>query len=123
MFKSWWGNQIYSLVAQSVERLTVNQNVPGSSPGKGAKFMHKIKIFSHIIDTPDSLMIFNNQFSLYFVKNLKCNKSTLILHRISLLYPTHPLIIKAMIKEYLIIIIIYYLYFYILIIHHIFNFN
>ena len=64
MFKSWWGNQIYSLVAQSVERLTVNQNVPGSSPGKGAKFMHKIKIFSHIIDTPDSLMIFNNQFSL-----------------------------------------------------------
>ena len=30
-------NQTYSLVAQSVERLTVNQNVPGSSPGKGAK--------------------------------------------------------------------------------------
>ena len=64
MFKSWWGHQKYSPIAQSVERLTVNQNVRGSSPRRGAKFMHKIKIFSHIIDTPDSLMIFNHQFSL-----------------------------------------------------------
>ena len=43
MFKSWWGHQKYSLVAQSVERLTVNQNVPGSSPGEGAK--HPVKYF------------------------------------------------------------------------------
>ena len=29
----------YSPLAQLVERLTVNQNVPGSSPGRGAKFL------------------------------------------------------------------------------------
>ncbi len=28
----------YSLIAQSVERRTVNPQVPGSSPGRGAKF-------------------------------------------------------------------------------------
>ncbi len=38
MFKSWWGHQIYSLIAQLVEHLTVNQVVPGSSPGRGANF-------------------------------------------------------------------------------------
>jgi hypothetical protein len=27
----------YSSIAQSVEHLTVNQRVPGSSPGRGAK--------------------------------------------------------------------------------------
>jgi hypothetical protein len=30
--------QHYSPIAQLVERLTVNQFVPGSSPGRGAKF-------------------------------------------------------------------------------------
>ena len=30
-------NQNYSPIAQSVERLTVNQNVRGSSPRRGAK--------------------------------------------------------------------------------------
>ena len=29
---------VYSPIAQLVERLTVNQLVPGSSPGRGAKF-------------------------------------------------------------------------------------
>ena len=29
---------INSLIAQSVERRTVNPQVPGSSPGRGAKF-------------------------------------------------------------------------------------
>ena len=37
MFDSWWGHQNYSPIAQSVERLTVNQNVRGSSPRRGAK--------------------------------------------------------------------------------------
>lgn len=31
----------YSPLAQLVERLTVNQNVPGSSPGRGAKFLEE----------------------------------------------------------------------------------
>ncbi|MFM2188963.1 MAG: hypothetical protein RLZZ452_919, partial [Pseudomonadota bacterium] len=31
-------NSDYSLIAQSVERRTVNPQVPGSSPGRGAKF-------------------------------------------------------------------------------------
>ena len=30
-------SRVYSLLAQSVERLTVNQNVAGSSPAQGAK--------------------------------------------------------------------------------------
>ena len=30
--------QRYSPIAQLVERLTVNQNVPGSSPRRGAKY-------------------------------------------------------------------------------------
>ena len=29
----------YSLIAQSVERRTVNPQVPGSSPGRGAKIL------------------------------------------------------------------------------------
>ena len=29
--------KVYSLIAQLVEHLTVNQVVPGSSPGRGAK--------------------------------------------------------------------------------------
>ena len=36
-FDSVIGHQTYSLIAQLVERLTVNQNVRGSSPRKGAK--------------------------------------------------------------------------------------
>jgi hypothetical protein len=31
----------YSLIAQSVERRTVNPQVPGSSPGRGAKKSNK----------------------------------------------------------------------------------
>ena len=33
----------YSPIAQLVERLTVNQLVPGSSPGRGANFRNKNK--------------------------------------------------------------------------------
>ncbi len=33
----------YSLIAQSVERRTVNPQVPGSSPGRGAKFKSHAK--------------------------------------------------------------------------------
>ena len=64
MFDSWRGHQNYSPIAQSVERLTVNQNVRGSSPRRGAKIMYNIKIFSHVIDTHESLTIFNHQFLL-----------------------------------------------------------
>ena len=32
-----------SLIAQSVERRTVNPQVPGSSPGRGAKELNTIK--------------------------------------------------------------------------------
>ena len=39
MFESWWGHQFYSRVAQPAERLTVNQNVRGSTPRTGAKFL------------------------------------------------------------------------------------
>ena len=31
------GTRVYSLIAQLVERRTVNPQVPGSSPGRGAK--------------------------------------------------------------------------------------
>jgi hypothetical protein len=34
---SLFANSEYSSIAQSVERLTVNQNVPGSSPGGGVR--------------------------------------------------------------------------------------
>ena len=37
-FDSVEGHQIYSPIAQLVERLTVNQNVRGSSPRRGAKY-------------------------------------------------------------------------------------
>ena len=37
-FDSVKGHQIYSPIAQLVERLTVNQNVRGSSPRRGANY-------------------------------------------------------------------------------------
>ena len=36
--------KIYSPIAQLVERLTVNQNVPRSSRGRGAKLVDTVKI-------------------------------------------------------------------------------
>ena len=42
-------NQNYSPIAQSVERLTVNQNVRGSSPRRGAKQIAGVSIMDNTI--------------------------------------------------------------------------
>ncbi len=48
----------YSLIAQSVERRTVNPQVPGSSPGRGAKLdsLNTCSGYFHIY--PPAFMIF-----------------------------------------------------------------
>ena len=49
MFDSWWGHQNYSPIAQSVERLTVNQNVRGSSPRRGANQIAGVSIMDNTV--------------------------------------------------------------------------
>jgi len=46
-------SRVYSLLAQSVERLTVNQNVAGSSPAQGAKTRYYFGLIEEVAKSPN----------------------------------------------------------------------
>ena len=53
----------HSLIAQSVERRTVNPQVPGSSPGRGARFENALSLLSafSIMDMINLICLFTLQ--------------------------------------------------------------